>query len=170
MTPLQAGGDFDVSQLILDDLRNRIRHALLNDKLGQIQHSHMTATEVLERTTEMVRILGATYGRLQTELLTPLIERALNILRRRGEIPTLYLDGHLLDITYESPIADLQLKRQANDVLTFMQSLSQIKMDSFQFIDVYAFTKWLADKLNIPLALIKETMTEPSFKDCEEAL
>jgi hypothetical protein len=49
----------------------------------------MTATEVLERSSEMSLLLGATYGRLQSELLTPMIKRAYAILRRRGDVPDL---------------------------------------------------------------------------------
>src|SRR6185503_12624376 len=56
LTPLQAPGRFDVSQLVLDDLRARIRHALMADALGQIDAPKMTATEVLERSAEMSRI------------------------------------------------------------------------------------------------------------------
>ena len=93
LVPLQAPGRFDVSQLVLDDLRSRIRHALLVDRLGQINSPRMTATEVLERSQEMARVLGATYGRLQAELLTPLVLRAVAILRRRGEIPKIRVDG-----------------------------------------------------------------------------
>lgn len=156
LTPLQPAGDFDVSQLILDDLRVRIRHALLTDKLGQVQNTKMTATEVLERSAEMVRILGATYGRLQSELLTPLIERALGILRRRGEIPDLYLDGRVVSITYQSPIASLQKEQEASNALTFMRSLIDMKVDATQMIDVFGFAKWLANRLNVPLSLIKD--------------
>ena len=155
LTPLQPAGNFDVSQLILDDLRARIRHALLTDKLGQVQNTKMSATEVMERSAEMVRILGATYGRLQSELLTPLIERALNILRRRGEIPSLYLDGHLVQITYQSPIANLQTSQEANNALMFLQSLSGLKIDAVEMLDVAAFTKWLASRLNVPLSFIR---------------
>ena len=161
LTPLQPAGDFDVSQLILEDLRARIRHALLTDKLGQVQNTQMTATEVLERSAEMVRILGATYGRLQSELLTPLIERALNILRRRGEIPDLYLDGRVVSITYQSPIASLQTQQEASNALTFMRSLIDMKVDALQMVDVLGFTKWLAARLNVPLSLIKETISKP---------
>ena len=160
LTPLQAGGDFDVSQLILDDLRSRIRHALLNDKLGQVQTTRMSATEVLERSAQMVRILGATYGRLQTELLTPLIERCLNILKRRGEIPALFLEGHLMNISYQSPVSQLQMQQQANEALTFVKSLFEMKVEVSQIVDVYGFVKWLACRLNIPMPLIKEQMTE----------
>jgi hypothetical protein len=49
LTPLEAPGKFDVSELVLQDLRGRIRQALLADQLGQINAPRMTATEVLER-------------------------------------------------------------------------------------------------------------------------
>lgn len=87
LKPLDMPGRFDVSQSILDDLRSRIRHALLIDKLGQLDGRKMTATEVIERSSEMALLLGATYGRLQSELLTPMIRRAYAILRRRGKSP-----------------------------------------------------------------------------------
>ncbi len=155
LTPLQAAGDFDVSQLVLTDLRTRIRHALLNDKLGQVDAPKMTATEVLERSAEMVRILGATYGRLQSELLTPLIERALCILRRRGEIPALYLDGRLVSISYQSPIAGLEASQKANNALHWVSSLSTLGDEALGFIDTKAFARWLATQLNVPLELVK---------------
>jgi len=68
LTPLEAPGNFDLSQLILQDLRKNIRRALLVEKLGQPEDPRMTATEVLERSADMARLLGATYGRLQSEL------------------------------------------------------------------------------------------------------
>ena len=55
----------------------------------------MTATEVLERSAEVSRLLGAVYGRLQSELLTPLLRRAVAILSRRGEIAPIRLDGSI---------------------------------------------------------------------------
>lgn len=156
LTPLQAAGDFDVSQIVLSDLRSRIRHALLNDKLGQVESPKMTATEVLERSAEMVRILGATYGRLQSELLTPLIERALYILRRRGEIPDVYLDGHLVAVSYQSPIADMQSNQEVGKALNWLASLATLNAQVQSLIDVKAFAKWLAGKLNVPMDFIKQ--------------
>ena len=67
LTALANPARFDVSQLVLDDLRRRIRHALLVDRLGPVTGTRMTATEVVERSAEMARLLGATYGRLQSE-------------------------------------------------------------------------------------------------------
>lgn len=45
--------------------------------------SEMTATEVLERSAEKARLLGAVYNRLQDELLRPILERAMAMLREK---------------------------------------------------------------------------------------
>ena len=111
LQPLQMPGRFDVSELMLDSLQRRIRHALLVDRLAPIAGAGMTATEVLERSAEMSLLLGATYGRLQSELLTPLIKRAFSILKRRGEIPDISLDGRLVVVDYRSPLARSQGQR-----------------------------------------------------------
>lgn len=111
LKPLEMPGRFDVSQLILDDLRARIRHSMLVDKLGQLSDKRMTATEVMERAGEMAILLGATYGRLQSELLTPMIRRAYAILRRRGEIPDIALDGRFVALDYRAPLARAQAQR-----------------------------------------------------------
>ena len=87
LTPLQAPGRFDVSNLMLGDLRARIRHTLLIDRLGPTSGPRMTATEVVERASETTRLLGATYGRLQAELLTPLLTRAVAILNGAARSP-----------------------------------------------------------------------------------
>lgn len=105
LQPLDVPGDFDVSQLVLESLQARIRHALLVDRLAPINAPRMSATEVLERSAEMSLLLGATYGRLQSELLTPLIKRAFAILKRRGEVPDITLDGRYVQVDYRSPLA-----------------------------------------------------------------
>ena len=154
LTPLEAAGNFDVSQLVLEDLRARIRHALLADKLGQVESPQMTATEVLERTAEMVRVLGATYGRLQSELLHPLIERAVYILRRRGEIPEIYLDGRLADVHYKSPIARMQAEQEAQNALTWLNQLAPLGQEALGYLNGPAFARWLASRLGVPADLL----------------
>ena len=156
LSPLQTAGDFDVSELVLSDLRNRIRHALLVDKLGQVENPKMTATEVLERSAEMVRILGATYGRLQSELLHPLVERGLAILRRRGLIPEIFLDGRLMRVHYQSPIARMQKQQEAQNALTWLSSVQQMGQTATDLIDLEALVRWLAGHLNVPMELLKK--------------
>lgn len=106
LTPLSSGADFDVSQIVLRDLRDRIRHTLLADRLGLLSDKEMTATEILARNSDMVRILGATYGRLLHEFIRPLCERGLQILSRRGLIDKISLHSDA-ELKYIAPIAQM---------------------------------------------------------------
>lgn len=106
LTPLSSGADFDVSQIILKDLRERIRHALLADRLGLLSEKEMTATEIMARNSDMMRILGATYGRLLHEFIRPLTDRGLQILSRRGVIAPIALNSDA-ELKYIAPIAQM---------------------------------------------------------------
>ena len=162
LTALESPGKFDVSQLVIKDLREHIRHALLGDKLGQIGNTAtMTATEIMERTEDMMLVLGATYGRLQSELLMPLIERAASILRKRGEIPDLYIDGRFVKIAYQSGRAQKQAEKDANNALTWLGEISKLGDSALAQVDIPAFVQWLGQKLNIPDALFKAEQPIP---------
>lgn len=156
LTPLQAPGRFDVSNLMLADLRSRIRHTLLVDRLGPVAGRRMTATEVLERSNEMTRLLGATYGRLQAELLTPLLNRAVAILRRRGEILDFALDGRTVDLQYKSPLARVQARQDVQNTLLWLEATSQMGPEATNTVDVPATARWLGDRLGVPGQLIRD--------------
>ncbi len=112
LTPLSSGADFDVSQIVLRDLRDRIRHTLLADRLGLLSDKEMTATEILARNSDMIRILGATYGRLLHEFIKPLCERGLQILSRRGLIEKISLHSDA-ELKYMAPIAQMAREESA---------------------------------------------------------
>lgn len=155
LTPLDAPGKFDVSQLVLEDLRARIRKALLADKLGQVNNPNMTATEVLERSSDMSRILGAVFGRLQAELLTPLINRAVNILKRRGEISFSNIDGRLVELQYKSPLATNQSKIEAMSLINILTQVSAYGELANSVIDFSEAIKWIGKSLSLPPQIIK---------------
>lgn len=154
LTPLAAPGNFDVSQLVLEDQRRRIRAALLADRLSAPQDARMTATEVLERSAQTARLLGATYGRLQSELLSPLVARCLSILRRRGEVPPMLLDGREARLTYQSPLARVQGRADAANTLLFLQAASALGAEAVKQIDITAATRHLARALAAPAGLL----------------
>jgi hypothetical protein len=156
LTPLQSPGRFDVSNLMLGDLRGRIRHTLLVDRLGPLGSRRMTATEILERSNEMSRLLGATYGRLQAELLTPLISQAMRILRRRGEIPDIVLDGRTIDLQYRSPLARLQARDDIQNTLMWLETNAKLGPEAMQAVDVPATARWLGERLGVPGQLVRE--------------
>ncbi len=155
LTPLQAPGRFDVSQLVLNDLRARIRHALLVDKLGPVDGPRMTATEVLQRSAEMSRLLGATYGRLRSELIGPLVDRALAILRRRGEIPDIRIDGRTVELQHRSPLAQTQAREDASNLHTWIALLGQLGPGAQAALDPFAAAQWSARALGVPSELVR---------------
>jgi hypothetical protein len=154
LKPLEMPGRFDISQLVLDDLRARIRHALLADKLIPITSRRMTATEVLERSAEMAMLLGATYGRLQTELMTPLVQRAYAILRRRGEVPDVNIDGRLVTLDYRSPLARAQGQRNVQNTLFWIESVLAMGPAAMSAVNLPQAARILGDALGVPSDLI----------------
>ena len=157
LTPLKAAGEFALSEHLLQDLRARLRHALMVDQLGQIQTPRMTATEVLERTAQMARLLGASYGRLQSELLTPLAQRALAILRRRGEIAGIVADGRLVALQHRSPLAQLQSQKDAQNILLWLQQLGSFGPEALALVDLEKAARWTGETLGVPGELIRSS-------------
>ncbi|MAO57482.1 MAG: phage tail protein [Rhodospirillaceae bacterium] len=155
LKPLEAPGRFDMSQVVLQDLRAAIRRALLADRLGQIEGPRMTATEVLERVAEISRLLGATYGRLQSELLTPLVTRGLGILTRRGEIPAITIDGQAIDLEYKSPLARHQAQQDVQATLAFLDGLARLGPQAIAIIDVPQTAQVLANAFGVPSKILK---------------
>jgi len=158
LTPLDAPGRFDISELVLKDQRDSILRALMADKLGQPDSPKMTATEVLERSAEMARLLGATYGRLQSELLTPLVVRALAILSRRGVIPRLHVDGRVIDLDYKSPLARQQAQKDAQNILRWMEAVETLGPEAGAAIDTTEVVKWLAKAFSVPDEFIRSDL------------
>ena len=155
LTPLQMPGNFDLSQLVLTDLRSRIRNALYADKLAPVESPRMTATEVLERSADMATMLGATFGRLQNELITPLIKRCFAILRRRGEVPDVNLDGRYVQIDYRSPLALAQAQRNVQNTLSWIQSVSAMGPAAAAAVNLPEAARFLGAALGVPANLIR---------------
>ncbi len=168
LKPLEMPGRFDVSELVLKDLRARIRHALLSDRLGQVADKRMSATEVLERSSEMAMLLGATYGRLQSELLTPLIQRAFSILRRRGEIPDIALDGRYVSLEYRSPLARAQGQRDTQNIMMWLESVSKMGAEASLSVNMPRAAKFLGEALGVPHDLMNHDFVAEKIQPQEK--
>jgi hypothetical protein len=103
----------------------------------------------------MARILGATYGRLQSELLTPLVQRSLAILRRRREIPDIVADGRVIALQYRSPLARDQAKEEARNVVAWIEMTGRLGPEADTVVDGAAAGRWLARTLGVPAELVK---------------
>ena len=111
----------------MEDRRQRVRDTFYVDQLKLRQGGPMmTATEVLQRTEESMRLLGPMLGRMQSEYLRPLINRVFNIMLRKGKIKPApaAMKGHTLDVRYSSLIAKSQRLADAQNILRTVQAVA----------------------------------------------
>lgn len=108
LEPLQSPANFDVGQFILEEMRHNIKKALFNETLGAPEGTPMSATEVHERMSDLARTIGSAYGRLHTELVTPLLRRVVYILKKQGRINIPLVNGREVKVVNTSPLAQAQ--------------------------------------------------------------
>ena len=129
------------------------------DQLVIAENRNMTATEVLQRQEEKMRILGPVLGRLQSELLSPLIIRIFNIMLRQGlflPAPDI-LQQQELNIEYVSPMALAQRSQELQSIMRGLElfgSMAQA-MPVMDYIDENGFIKQIIDILGLPASMIK---------------
>ena len=117
-----SGANSGVGLEIMNEIRARIKNAFYNDQLMSTENVKMTATEVLQRTEEKRRLLGPVFGRLQTELLGPMMIRVLGLLVRHGKmILPQGIEFGDVKIEYVSPLSLTQKNLQAQAVMQTLE-------------------------------------------------
>jgi hypothetical protein len=158
--PLITGADLPVGFEMLRDLRERIRSGFYIDQLQLNTGPQMTATEVLQRTEEKLRLLGPVLGRLQSELLSPLVNRVFGLSMRRGKFPPPpeVLAEAEYNVEYVSPLARAQKQVEANGLLRMFEigtPLLQIAPQAGEVMKAEDSLRWLGGLFGVPNSLFK---------------
>jgi len=132
----------------------RIRDMWMISQLQLAQSDRMTATEVIQRTEERMRLVGPMLGRTKTELFGPMLNRLFARCRQQGKIlePPEQLRGARINYTYTSSIARAQEQIQAQGLLRVLEILTQLaqyKQDTFDRVDESAITQGLFEMFNV---------------------
>jgi hypothetical protein len=139
--------------------RNAIRQAFYVDQLLMSQGPAMTATEVLQRNEEKMRLLGPVLGRLQSELLQPLISRSFALLLRNGLLPAApeQLQGQDIDIEYVSPLAKAQRLTDLQSMLRGFEVMMQVAEIApvMDYLDDDKLVQYLVEVTGIPARVIR---------------
>ena len=158
LQPIQAAGSFDVAQLVLGDMRNNIKRALYNDMLGDTNRTPASATEIAERMADLSRRIGSAFGRLQVELVQPVLQRVVHILKKQGRLEVPTINGREVKIRSVSPLA----QAQANQDITAVSRFLELANGAFgpEAINVLINTEetaaYLAKKFGIPDNLVRD--------------
>ena len=157
--PLNIGANNPLGLNMEEQRRDAIRAVFYVNQLQLQQGPQMTATEVIQRNEEKMRLLGPVLGRLQSELLKPLIDRVFAILLRNDMLPPApeFLSGRDIEIEYVSPLAkaqkssELQSIMRAIEILGSMQNIAPV----FDYVNFDNLVKHLADIVGMPQKLLK---------------
>jgi hypothetical protein len=106
--PLTTGANVPLGREMQKDVRDQIWNAFFRNIMSlPTDQPGMTATEVLERKQEFIRVIGPVFGRLEADYTGPLVERVFAILMRAGAFgePPAALLGETLKFEYVSPIS-----------------------------------------------------------------
>jgi len=130
--PLMVGGNLPVNlqmlQMINQGIRDRFFVGILSSYNPGVEK---TATEVMEFRREETRLMGPNIGRIQAEMLEPIVDRVRNILSRKKAFPAIpkALSEISVELEFTSPLARLQqasdadaITRTINTMLPFIQT------------------------------------------------
>ena len=157
LQPINAAGRFDVAQLVLSDMRLNIKRALYNDMLGDPDKTPATATEIAERMADLSRRMGSAFGRLQVELVQPVLQRVVYILKKQGRIEIPTVNGREVKIKSVSPLAQAQANQDISSIARFLQLIGGTFGPELlnMLINQEETSLHLAKKFGVPEGLIR---------------
>lgn len=154
---VQPAGNFNVAELVLQDMRANIKRALYNDMLGNPNKTPMSATEVAERMADLSRQIGSAFGRVWSEFCIPYLQRVIYILKKRGVITIPAVNGSTVRIVAKSPLAQAQaqIDIQNSDRLVELVNARFGPQLANVFIKGESMSAYWAEKLQVPGALVR---------------
>lgn len=157
--PLPSFADFNVSNFSMDELRNSINKAFMNDQFQPLGRTPLSALEVAERTRVIASDMGASLARLQNEFLMPVLRFVAAWLQDRGELPeAISLGDEFTDVQFVSRLAQAQWaeeKAAIAELVQFGQAIGQTDPRASLAVDGVAAVRRFAETSGTPTNLMR---------------
>jgi hypothetical protein len=161
--PFQNQARVDIGVEMLEHRRIAVRAAFHFELLQLLQHrpgsTPMTATQVIELSNQMQRLLSPILGRQQVELLEPMIERVYGIIERQNQLPDpppeIAETG--IRVEYVSPVAMAQKATDAKAIIetfTVAANLSQVDPSVMDNLDTDQAIRLISEANGAPLSIL----------------
>lgn len=158
----QVNADIAAVSGKIADLRAAIDDGYFNDLFLMISstHKNMTATEVAERNSEKLMVLGPVVESHQTDILDPTIEGEFNFLLASGALDPIpeELAGQNINIEFTSILAQAQKMPQAaaiRSVLNDVGGMAQLSPEVLDKIDFDQAVDELGSIEGVPAKVIR---------------
>ena len=159
ITPLNTGANIPIGLNMEEQRRSAIRSAFYVDQLLTGGSPNMTATEVVQRQEERMRVIGPVLGRLMNEMLRPMIDRVFALMLRADMLapPPEILQGLDVDVEYVSPLARAQKSSSLNSTMKALEILLPLAqaLPVADHINADGLVNHVMDSLGVPKKVVK---------------
>lgn len=152
ISPLAPSGRFDLTQLVIPDMREAIRKGLFIDEYERDAKTPLSATEISQRLADTSRDLGSVGGRIKTEFADPLIIRSVRLMKEASYFNIPKIDGRQVRIVATSPILRAQDQADIADMVEGYQVMAMMlgEMAAQARFNGDRTSQYIVDKKGIP--------------------
>lgn len=160
ITPLDTKARPDIGVDLIKIYQERVEAIFYTRWMNLPSQPNMTATEVLQRRDEMLRLLGPMVARLTAEFLGPVIERTFDLMFRNFMFEPLpqELAGASWVVEYLSPLAVSQKASDADNIMRWwsgVERMAAIDPSVLNVADTGETARWLGERYNVPTGLMR---------------
>lgn len=164
LQPLPRSSDFNVSQIVINDLRMNVKKILMDDTLPPDNMSARSATEIAERTRELATNLGSAFGRLINETMVPVVTRILYVMDQQGLIDLpLRVNGLEVKVTPVSPLSQAQKLQEVQDAMQYAQIAIGMGPAGVATVSVNRLLDFIADRMGIDRRILATAEEQMEF-------
>ena len=178
--PLNMGANLPIGIEMMDQKRSVINDALLQTLFQiLIDKPNITATEAMLRAQEKGQLIGPTGSRIESEFLSPMVARELDLLAAAGQLPEmpeqLAERGGAYELKFDSPLSRM---READGGVAILRTFEQLAPlaqvagpAAFKRFNIDASAKELARLNGMPAKLLytDEEMEQIDAQQAEQA-
>ena len=161
ITQLPTSDKLVIALEYTEQKRNFIRTCFYADWVKMVpKKERQTAFEIAELVEQQLRMMAPMSGRIESELIGPMIQRSYQLLLEAGRIPPApqQLQGQRLKIAYTSTSAQAQKGQKASQMARYTQELiplAQVSPDVMDAIDTDAYAQELALVRGTPRKILR---------------
>lgn len=160
LSALPRSGDIGLGDLIINDLQTSIEKALFINPIGDVDDPVKSATEIQIRMQEMLKRSGASISRLRTELIDFLVAAGVDILKGRGLMPDITVDGKDVAIKHTSPMAKTEALENFQNSKVWFSSVTELAGITgpeaiMGTVKIEELPSYWAESLGVPLTLVR---------------
>lgn len=172
--PIVSGGRVEIGIDMIEQRREMIRRGFYVDWLVRpTKKERQTAQEIMDDRNQMLSMMGPIVGRLQAEMLGPMLRLSYQLLARYGLLPEMpgSLADSELELVYISPAAKAQSTVRGQGVQSYLAQITQllpVMPNLLDSINEDGLNAELADLTDVPRRVLNDPATIKARRQARE--